>query len=79
MFPPKVEVVEHMYDVTIVVLVLFLEVIKDPDLLLGLTVEPLLIPHLYIDHSMDQTLYKPYITLRGSYHPEILYVIHVQL
>ena len=43
---PKVEVVEHVYDVAGVVLVLLLEVLEDPDLLLGLSVEPLLIPNL---------------------------------
>ena len=42
---PEGEVFEHVDDVHRVVLVLFLEVLEDADLLLRLPVEPLLVPH----------------------------------
>ena len=47
-YQPEVKVIEHMNDITGVVLVLFLEMVQDSDLFLGLAVEPLLISHLNI-------------------------------
>ena len=41
---PKREIVEHVDDVAGVILVLLPKVLQDPDLLLRLPVEPLLIP-----------------------------------
>ena len=41
---PKREIVKHVDDVAGVILVLLPEVLQDPDLLLCLPVEPLLIP-----------------------------------
>ena len=42
---PEGEVVQHVDDVAAVILVLFSQMLQDPDLLLGLPVEPLLVSH----------------------------------